>query len=41
MDRSRDRNRVRLATLMSVFRTGAALLVLEVVAWVVALIVHA
>ena len=38
MGRSADLNRQQLRTLMTVFRVGAILLVIEVLAWVVALV---
>lgn len=40
MGRSAEQNRRQLRTLMGVFRVGAALLVIEVLAWVVALMVQ-
>jgi hypothetical protein len=40
MGRSAEQNRHQLRTMMSVFRVGAALLVVEVLAWVVALVVQ-
>jgi hypothetical protein len=40
MGRSAELNRGQLRTLMGVFRVGAVLLVVEVLAWVVALIVQ-
>jgi hypothetical protein len=40
MGRSADLNRRQLRILMGVFRVGAALLVVEVPAWVVALVVQ-
>lgn len=40
MGRSAELNRRQLGTLMTVFRAGAILLVVEVLAWVVALVVQ-
>jgi hypothetical protein len=40
MGRSAELNRRQLRTLMTVFRVGALLLVVEVLAWVVALVVQ-
>ena len=40
MGRSAELNRRQLRTLMAVFRVGAILLVIEVLAWVVALVVQ-
>lgn len=40
MGRSAELNRRQLRTLMGVFRVGAVLLVVEVLAWVVALVVQ-
>lgn len=40
MGRSAERNRRQLRTLMTTFRVGAILLVVEVLAWVVALVVQ-
>jgi hypothetical protein len=40
MGRSAELNRRQLRVLMAVFRVGALLLVIEVLAWVVALVIQ-